>query len=59
MNSHLNNALRELKSAGAQGLPSSESVEKATNGKKWSGKKANEEEWELVKNNNESYNCRC
>jgi hypothetical protein len=59
MNSKLQSALSELKSAGAQGLPSPSTVESAKDGTAWSGKKSNGEQWTLAKNNENSYNCMC
>ncbi len=59
MNPKLQNALSELKSAGAQGLPSQSTVEAAKDGTSWNGKKSNGDPWNLTKNNENSYNCMC
>lgn len=59
MNSQLQNALSELKSAGAQGLPSPSAVESAKDGSTWNGKKSNGDPWSLTKNNENSYHCMC
>lgn len=58
-NPHLQKALAELHSAGAQGLPSESVVEMAVDGHKWTGKKTNGDSWELMKNSADSYNCMC
>lgn len=59
MNPHLNKALAALKGAGAQGLPPSSTVEAASDGSKWSGKKSSGDPWELIKNRQDSYNVVC
>lgn len=59
MNSNLQKALSELKEVGAQGLPSSSEVEAAKDGSSWNGKKATGDDWSLIKNNENSYNCMC
>ena len=59
MNSRLQSAFTELKKAGAQGLPSSSSVEAAKDGANWRGKKKDGEVWSLTKNNKNSYSCVC
>lgn len=59
MNARLQSALSELKSAGAQGLPSSSTVESAKDGSSWKGNKSDGSPWKLVKNNTDSYNCMC
>lgn len=58
-NNALKKALTELRSAGAQNIPSETEIEGAPNGKKWSGKKSSGDEWELVKNGPDSFNTRC
>lgn len=59
MNKALQNAMSELKNAGAKELPSSSQVDEAKNGSSWSGKKSNGDPWELKKNSEDSYNCMC
>lgn len=59
MNARLQSTLSELKSAGAQGLPSLSAVESAKDGATWNGKKSNGDPWSLTKNNENSYNCMC
>ena len=59
MNAKLQSALSELKSAGAQGLPSPSTVESAKDKTTWNGKKSNNDPWSLTKNNENSYNCMC
>ena len=59
MNTRLQSAFSELKSSGAQGLPSSSTVESAKDGTTWNGKKSNGDPWSLTKNNQDSYNCMC
>ncbi len=59
MNARLSSALSELRSAGAQGLPSPSIVQSAKDGTTWNGKKSNGDPWSLKKNNADSYNCMC
>ncbi len=58
-NSYLQSALGELRSAGAKGLPSEETVEAAAAGAIWKGTKQNGDSWELIKNSEDSFNCMC
>ena len=61
-NAHLQKAMAELRAADAQGLPSEAVVEAAILGKdvtRWTGKKGNGDQWELVKNTADSFNCMC
>ena len=57
MNAQIRSALAEL--SGAYGLPSSSAILAAEDGAEWSGKMANGGEWQLVKNNDTSYNVHC
>lgn len=57
MNFQISDALSKLRDAGAQKLPKPETMEKAANGKVWSGKKSDGGLWTLKKNNSESFNC--
>jgi hypothetical protein len=59
MTSALDRAFSELKAAGAKGLPSVETVKKAPNKSKWHGLKSDGNEWEMIKNSEDSYNNRC
>ena len=55
MNPHLQNALAELQSAGAQGLPREKAVSAAKDGTTWSGKLSDNGDWTLIKNGENSY----
>ena len=59
MNASLQKALAELIGAGATGLPSKEQVENAKDGTSWEGKKRDGSQWQLTKNNADSFNCMC
>lgn len=59
MNSNLEKALKELKTANAEKMPIPRHVEAAKDGTSWSGTTAKGEAWSLTKNNPDSYNCEC
>ncbi len=59
MNTHIQNALSELKSANAQELPTAETIASAKDGTIWNGQKSNGDPWSLTKNNENSYSCMC
>jgi len=50
MNAQLANAFRELRAAGALGVPSEEEVQSAPDGQLWHG-----EGWDLIKHREVSY----
>jgi hypothetical protein len=59
MNARLQSALKELKSAKAEGLPTEKQVLSAKDGSSWNGKKSNGDSWNLTKNNENSFTCMC
>lgn len=55
----LDSALAELRTVGAQGLPTAAEVNAAPKGKSWFGKKTSGSSWSLTKNHADSYNTMC
>ena len=55
----LQQALAELKAAGALILPRPKTAQAAPNDKVWSGKTADGKLWTLTKGGQESYECSC
>ena len=61
INPHAQKILAELRAAGVddRGLPSEVNIETAKDGTHWKGTKRNGDQWELIKNNDDSFNCTC
>jgi len=55
----LQRALNEIRASGAQGVPYESEIQDAKDGTVWHGKKLSGGDWELTKNSEDNYSCKC